>query len=265
MLQTAITAAKSAAEILIDNFGRIRSDDIREKSSNDFLTYVDELTEKKILEIIRRDYPTHSILAEESGQKKKQAEYEWIIDPLDGTKNYISEIPVFAISIGLRHGIDMELGVIFDPIKNDLFYGQKNQGAYLNGNRIRVSSRSSMQECLLATGFPFKKKEKLSSYLKCFEDIFLKCSGVRRMGAAAIDLAYLAAGKFDGFWELGLSPWDIAAGAIIIQEASGTISDFWGKNDYLQSGNIVATNGKIHQKVVNITSKHFLPSNTDID
>lgn len=254
MLDTAIKAAKSAADILMENFGKITAKDIREKSKNDFLTHVDELSESKIIEIIHQSFPTHSILAEESGKKDKDSEYEWIIDPLDGTKNFISGIPVFAISIAMRYHDKMELGVIMDPVRKELFTAQRGKGAFLNESAIHVSQRENLSECLCATGFPFKIKEMLPLYLKSFEEIFSHCSGIRRMGAAAIDLAYLAAGRFDGFWELGLSPWDMAAGSIIIEEAGGKITDFWGGNTYLENGNVLATNIQIHEELLNILS-----------
>jgi len=260
MINVAIEAAKSASKILNDNFGKISSEDIKEKNKNDFLTYVDEQSENTIINILLHAFPDHSILAEESGVKKHGSDYEWIIDPLDGTKNFISGIPFFSISIGLQYKDQMQLGVVLDPVRNELFHAQRNDGAYLNGNKILVTNRSNLDECLIATGFPFKQKHFLSAYVKCFEDIFQQSSGIRRMGSAALDLAYVAAGRFDGFWELGLSPWDMAAGSIIIEEAGGTISDFWGKNSYLTSGMVTATNKHIHQVMNQIIQRHFISS-----
>ena len=257
MIEIAIEAAKTAAQILRDNFGKIRAGDIREKSQNDFLTYVDEASEQKILQLIKEAYPSHAILAEESGHSDQRSEYEWIIDPLDGTKNYIAGIPVFAISIALRFRGQMQLGVVHDPIRQDLFHAVREQGAFHNGKKMQVSSKSELSGCLIATGFPFKRKEILSNYLNSFEDIFLKSSGVRRMGAAALDMAYLAAGCFDAFWEVGLSPWDMAAGSLLITEAGGRISDFWGKNAYLENGYILASNGRIHDPLLSIVKSHF--------
>jgi len=260
MINVAIEAAKSASKILNDNFGKISSEDIKEKNKNDFLTYVDEQSENTIINILLHAFPDHSILAEESGVKKHGSDYEWIIDPLDGTKNFISGIPFFSISIGLQYKDQMQLGVVLDPVRNELFHAQRNDGAYLNGNKILVTNRSNLDECLIATGFPFKQKHFLSAYVKCFEDIFQQSSGIRRMGSAALDLAYVAAGRFDGFWELGLSPWDMAAGSIIIEEAGGTISDFWGNNSYLTSGNVTAANKHIHQVMNQIIQRYFISS-----
>jgi myo-inositol-1(or 4)-monophosphatase len=257
MIDIAREAAKSASKIIMDNFGKISLNDIKEKKRNDFLTFVDEQSENKIIKILLNAFPDHSILAEESGWKKHNSDYEWIIDPLDGTKNYISGIPVFSISIALRHKNKIQLGVVLDPIRNELFQAQRGEGAYLNGNKIQVSKRRNLEECLLATGFPFKQKQSLTSYVKCFQDIFQQSSGMRRMGSAAIDLAYVAAGRFDGFWELGLSPWDVAAGSIIIEEAGGKISDFWGEYSSLDSGYIAATNGHIHPALIKIIQQHF--------
>ena len=258
MIETAINAAKSASKILVDNFGKLSTEDIKEKKKNDFLTFVDEQSEKTIINILLNAFPDHSIHAEESGRKKHKSDFEWIIDPLDGTKNYISDIPIFSISIALRYKNQIQLGVVLDPIRNELFHAEKNKGAYLNGNKILVSGRHDLDECLLATGFPFKSRQSLPLYLKCFQEIFLSSSGMRRMGSAALDLAYVASGRFDGFWELGLSPWDMAAGSIIIEEAGGKVSDFWGEDSHLDNGYIAATNGNIHPALIQIIQQHFL-------
>ena len=257
MLETAIKAAKSAAVILLENFGKISARDIREKNKNDFLTYVDEQAEQKIISVIKEKYPQHDILAEESGAQNQSSDFQWIIDPLDGTKNYISGIPIFGISIALKYKQDIILGVILDPLREELFWAEKTKGAYLNGNVIKVSGKRHLETCLLATGFPFKYKKFLHRYLTSFEQIFKNASGIRRMGAASIDLAYLAKGRFDGFWEIGLNPWDVAAGSLIVQEAGGTISDFWGTNNYLFSGYFLASNGLIHNQLLKLLQKQY--------
>jgi len=257
MIETAIQAAKSASKILIDNFGKISSEDIKEKVRNDFLTFVDEQSEITIIKILQDAFPDHSILAEESGRTKHKSDFEWIIDPLDGTKNYITGIPFFSISIALRHLNQIQLGVVLDPVRNELFQAERGKGALLNGKKIQVSNSNNLEDCLLATGFPFKQKQSLPTYVSCFQEIFQHCSGMRRMGSAAMDLAYIAAGRFDGFWELGLSPWDMAAGSIIIEEAGGYISDFWGKNSYLSNGYIAASNGHVHSDLIQIIKKYF--------
>jgi myo-inositol-1(or 4)-monophosphatase len=257
LLDIAVKAARMGAKILTDNFGRIEAKDIVEKAKNDFLTFVDESSEKKIIEIISKAYPDHAILAEESGFSTQKSEYEWIIDPLDGTKNFITGIPIFSVSIALKFKNEIILGVVLDPLRNDLFHAQKDKGAFLNNKPIRVSGRSQMADCLIATGFPFKKKHLLPGYLLCFRDIFEQSSGARRMGSAAIDLAYIAAGKFDAFWEIGLSPWDMAAGSLLIAEAGGKISDFWGNYQYLENGYIIASNGLIQDQMQDIIQPHF--------
>jgi myo-inositol-1(or 4)-monophosphatase len=257
MLGTAIKAAKSAAEILLENFGKISAIDVREKKKNDFLTFVDEQAEQRIINIIHDSFPDHAILAEESGQQLQNTEFLWIIDPLDGTKNYISGIPVFGISIALKYKDDLILGVVLDPLRNELYWAEKNKGAFLNGKSIKVSINTQLEDCLLATGFPFKYKDHLKNYMTSFEHIFRRVSGVRRMGAACIDLAYLAAGRFDGFWEIGLSPWDVAAGSLIIREAGGKFSDFWGQQDHVFSGYFVASNGIIHKQLINLLQNNF--------
>jgi myo-inositol-1(or 4)-monophosphatase len=188
MIEIAKKAAFEAARVLLQNFGKISDSDIREKSKNDFLTYVDEKSETTIIDVIHSDFPDHNILAEESGVIKQESYYQWIIDPLDGTKNYISGIPVFGISIAIQLKGKTILGVVLDPIRNELFSAEKGKGAYLNGKTIAVSNENELQSCLLATGFPFKNKNILKQYLKSFADIFESSSGVRRMGAACIDL-----------------------------------------------------------------------------
>jgi myo-inositol-1(or 4)-monophosphatase len=257
MLTTAREAVIAASEILKENFRKITPAHIRVKSKNDFLTYVDETSEQKIINIIHKKFPDHEIFAEETGSNKQRSDYRWIIDPLDGTKNYISGIPIFSISVALQYKNDIILGIVYDPIQNELFYAEKNKGAFLNGNPIKVNSEANLENSLLATGFPFKYKKYLPLYMDCFEDLFLHCSGIRRMGSAAIDLAYVAVGRFEGFWELGLSPWDIAAGAIIIKEAGGFISDFWKNDDYLHNSFVVASNSLIHDQFLTVIQKYF--------
>jgi myo-inositol-1(or 4)-monophosphatase len=257
MIEIARDAAVAAAKILKENFGKITSKDIRVKSKNDFITYVDETSEKKIIEIIHNRYPDHEIFAEETGRRKKGGDYQWIVDPLDGTKNYINGIPVFSISIALLHKNKIILGLVYDPMHNEMFHAERNKGAYLNNRPIKVNNVSTLDNSLLGTGFPFKYKKYLSPYMRCFEELFLNCSGTRRMGSAAIDLSYVAMGRFEGFWELGLSPWDIAAGAIIIKEAGGCITDFWKSNHYLENSFVVASNGLIHDQFISIIQKFF--------
>ena len=255
-LNVAKLAAEKAGVILLDSWNKIQISQIHKKQLNDYVTTVDLESEQKIISTIKATFPDHTIYAEESGEESGDSRYRWIIDPLDGTKNYIHGNPVCAISIALQEENKTIAGVVYDPFRNEMFYAEKDKGAFLNNQKITVSNETELSACLLATGFPFKRKDLLKQYLQTFSAIFNKVSGIRRAGAAAIDLVYVACGRFDGFWELLLSPWDIAAGAIIVQEAGGKITDMDGKNNYLQSGNIIASNNIIHNEMLNEISKN---------
>lgn len=257
MINTAKKAALEAGNIVMEHFHKVPTEAIRSKSKNDFLSFVDEQSEQAIISVIKQSFPDHAFLAEESGASQNDNDYLWIIDPLDGTTNYITGLPVFAISIALLHKGEPIVGVIYDPLHNEMFWAEKGKGAFLNDLPIRVSNKPRLDQSLIATGFPFKAKHFLDVYLQAFKDIFESSVGMRRMGAAAIDLAYVAAGRFDGFWELGLSPWDIAAGAVIIREAGGRISDFWDNDAFLYKNYTVATNGLIHKELIAKITKHF--------
>ncbi len=254
---TAQQAAIEAGKILMENYGKVAQSDIRNKSSVDFLSYVDETSEKKIIKILKTAFPDHSILAEEGGEEKSTSDYRWIIDPLDGTTNYLHSIPVFAVSIALEFKNKSLFGLIYDPVHNETFHASKGKGAYLNANKIQVSTRPDLTGAFIATGFPFKKKQLIDKYLNVFKNIFEHCIGKRRLGAAALDLAYVACGRFDGFWEIGLQPWDMAAGKIIIEEAGGKITDFWGGLHFKGSANIIAGNKNIHAKLGHIIREDF--------
>jgi myo-inositol-1(or 4)-monophosphatase len=256
-LETAQKAAFDAGRILMDNFGKVSKEDIRKKAATDFISFVDESSEKKIIETIRSSFPEHNIYAEEGGNYEKKSNYTWIIDPLDGTTNYLHSIPVFAISIALKHNDQTLLGVVYDPVHNDIFYAENGQGTFLNDTTVNVSQKNKLNESFIATGFPFKSKHKLNNYLSVFRNIFNSCIGMRRMGAAAIDLAYVACGRFDGFWEIGLAPWDIAAGKILVTEAGGRFSDFWNREDFKDSSYTLASNSRIHQELGDIIREGF--------
>ncbi len=257
MIQTAQQAAREAGKILMEHFRKIPAQAIRRKLKNDFISFVDEQSEQTILRIIKNAFPQHAFLAEETGASLHKNEFLWIIDPLDGTTNFLQGIPVFAVSIGLLKKGQPFLGVIFDPLHDEMFWAVRGEGAYLNEQPIQVSPKQTLDESFIATGFPFKAKHFLPEYLGAFKNIFTECVGQRRMGAAAIDLAYVAAGRFDGFWELGLSPWDQAAGWCIIQEAGGRVTDFWGNDDFLYSHYTLASNGKIHELLIQKITPYF--------
>jgi len=256
-LEVAISAATQAGKILYDSLGRLKSNQVKTKQLFDYVTKVDQDSERVIIDIIRSNFPDHSILAEETGESERKSLYRWIIDPLDGTTNYIHSFPFCAVSIALEFEKEIIMGIIYDPFRDELFRAEKNKGAFLNDNRINVSKENELSGCLIATGFPFKHKNLLASYLQTFSTIFQKVSGIRRAGSAALDLAYVACGRFDGFWEIKLSPWDIAAGDILVREAGGNLTDIIGEQNYIFSGNIVATNGLIHSPILSIIKNVF--------
>jgi myo-inositol-1(or 4)-monophosphatase len=220
MLNIAIGAARSAGNVIVRNLERVDRLTIGTKQRNDFVTEVDRLAEHEIIRVIHRAYPDHAILAEESGAQGDN-EYEWVIDPLDGTTNFLHGFPQFAVSIALRHRGRLDQAVVYDPLRQELFTASRGSGATLNDRRIRVSRANGLTGSLLGTGFPFRQQQHLDAYLEMFRVLFPDAAGIRRAGAAALDLAYVAAGRLDGFWEIGLSPWDIAAGALLVLEAGG--------------------------------------------
>ena len=248
-LNIAVRAARSAGNVIIRNLGKLDTLAIHTKDRNDFVTEVDRQAEQEIIYILRKAFPGHGILAEESGLQEGD-EYQWIIDPLDGTTNFLHGFPQFAVSIALRHKGRMEQGVIYDPLRQELFTATRGGGAMLNDRRIRVTKRNTLEGSLLGTGFPFKSQQHLDTYLDMFRALFPQTAGIRRAGSAALDLAYVAAGRLDGFWEIGLSIWDMAAGVLLIQEAGGLSSDFSGGDNHLESGNIVAGNPKLFAEIL---------------
>jgi myo-inositol-1(or 4)-monophosphatase len=246
MLNIAVRAARRAGDHITRHLKQLDAIEVVEKERNEFVTGVDRLAEQIILEIITEHYPEHAIHAEESGRRGEH-EYEWIIDPLDGTTNFIHGFPVFCVSIGVAYQGQLEHGVVYDPMRQEIFTASRGGGAQLDGRRIRVSRCLQLRQALIATGFPYRMAEQhIDAYLQMFRSVMLETSGVRRPGAAALDLCYVAAGRVDGFWELGLKPWDMAAGALIIREAGGRISDFHGSDRYLETGHVIAGNPRIY-------------------
>jgi len=245
MLNIAVRAARRAGSIInraaLDGGGF----EVRAKQRNDFVTRVDHAAEEAIIEIVRKAYPDHAVLAEESGAAEGRAEYQWIIDPLDGTTNFIHGFPQYCVSIGIRHRDALAHGVIYDPLKNELFTASKGRGAFLNDRRIRVSKCTRLGDALVGTGFPFKEVSRLDVYTRQLVNLMKNSAGVRRAGAAALDLAYVACGRLDAFWETGLSAWDMAAGALMIQEAGGLVGDLKGEDGYLESGEIACATPKV--------------------
>ena len=248
-LNIAIRAARSAGNVIIRNLGKLDSLTVHSKSRNDFVSEVDTQAEQEIIFILRKAFPGHGILAEESGHHEGD-EYQWIIDPLDGTTNFLHGFPQFAVSIALRHKGRLEQGVVYDPLRQELFTATRGAGAQLNDRRIRVTNRKELDGALLGTGFPFKSQQHLDTYLDMFRALFPQTAGVRRAGSAALDLAYVASGRLDGFWEIGLNIWDMAAGILLIQEAGGLSGDFTGGHDFLSNGNLVAANPKLFAEIL---------------
>lgn len=259
MLNTAIKAARRAGAIINRASLDLDSVKVSEKRHNDFVTEVDKAAEDAIIDMLLSAYPDHRVLAEESGDSanaSSESEYIWIIDPLDGTTNFIHGFPQYCVSIALQHQGVLSQAVIYDPTRNDLFTASKGGGAFLNEKRLRVSRRIRLAECLIGTGFPYRDKEFLNEYMTMFATMTNACAGLRRPGAAALDLAYVAAGRLDGFFEKGLSPWDMAAGALMITEAGGLVGDFKGDSDYLYAGQVMAGNPKIFAQMVNLLASH---------
>lgn len=257
-LNIAIESALLAGDFIKSQIGTLSVSDIGQKQISDFVTRVDTESEKIIIKTIKKKYSSHAFYTEESiKDRNKNFHYRWIIDPLDGTTNYIHQYPVFSISIALEYGGRIILGVIFDPLRCEMFTGIKNRGSFLNEKPIMVSKTRNLKYSLIATGFPFRHKQFIDKYLMLFKKIFLNVSDLRRAGSAAIDLAYVACGRCDGFFEIGLCPWDIAAGSLIIQEAGGIITGFDGGKSFLFSGNILAGNPFIHRKLLRETKEIF--------
>ncbi len=256
MINIAVRAARRAGNVIVRALERVDSLTITNKSHNDFVTDVDRKAEQEIIETIKKAYPNHGFQAEESGVQGG-SEYVWIIDPLDGTTNFLHGFPQFAVSIALQHKGRLEQAVVYDPLRQELFTATRGAGAQLNDRRMRVSNQRDLEGALLGTGFPFKHPEHLDTYLATFKALMPPTAGIRRAGSAALDLAYVAAGRMDGFWEIGLNPWDMAAGILLIQEAGGMIGDFGGGSDYMETGNLVAGNPKVYQAILQTIRPHL--------
>jgi len=244
MLSIAVRAARRAGAIITQALDQRHALKIESKSENDFVSEVDRNAEFAIIEILQRAYPDHAILGEESGQHEGN-EYEWIIDPLDGTFNFLKGNPQFCVSIALQHNSVLTHAVIYDPLRDELYTATKGNGAYLNNHRIRVGRATGLQGTLIGTGFPFRMHQHIDAYLGMFKNVLSQAADIRRPGSAALDLAFVACGRLDGFWEMGLHPWDMAAGVLLIQEAGGLVGDFRGGHDFLKTGQIVVGNPRV--------------------
>ena len=258
MLNIAVKAARQAGAII--NRAALDLEVLRvgSKGPNDYVSEVDQAAEQAIIDILLEAYPQHGILAEESGRARgaKDSEFVWIIDPLDGTTNFLHGFPVYAVSIALAHRGQVQQAVVYDPTRNDLFIASRGRGAFLNDRRLRVSKRTRLSDSLIGTGFPFRKGDNFKRYLKMFEEVMQNCAGLRRPGAAALDLCHVAAGWYDGFFETGLNPWDVAAGSLIITEAGGLIGNFTGEPDFLEQRECLAGSPRIYGQMVGILHKY---------
>ncbi|WP_370681586.1 inositol monophosphatase family protein [Comamonas sp. GB3 AK4-5] len=258
MLNVAIKAARAAGAVINRAALDVENVRVAQKQVNDFVTEVDQASERTIIETLLGAYPQHGILAEESGTEygNKNSDHIWIIDPLDGTTNFIHGFPVYCVSIALTYKGKIEHAVVYDPSRNDLFTATRGRGAFLNERRIRVSKRAQLKDCLVSTGFPFRPGDNLRQYLQMFADVTERVAGVRRPGSAALDLAYVAAGFTDGFFETGLSIWDIAAGSLLVTEAGGLVGNFTGEADFLEQRECLAGNPRAYGQLVGILGKY---------
>ena len=258
MLSTAVKAARRAGSIINRGARDLDRLTITTKGPKDFVSEVDRAAETAIVETLLATYPDHAILAEEGTAKDANAgaEYLWIIDPLDGTTNFLHGFPQYCVSIAVRHKGQVTQGVVYDPVRNDLFTATRGGGAFLNDHRMRVSRRQHLKDCLIGTGFPYRDGSDLEAYVAMMRAMMSATTGIRRPGAAALDLAYVAAGYYDGFWEIGLNPWDVAAGSLLITEAGGLVGDLEGENQYLFGGEVIAANPRVFAQIVNLLAPY---------
>ncbi|MEW8052858.1 MAG: inositol monophosphatase family protein, partial [Candidatus Thiodiazotropha sp.] len=256
MLTIAVRAAREAGRIITRNFNRIDRLTISDKGSNDFVSEVDRNAEAVIINLLREKYPNHAILAEESG-KQGDDDYIWIIDPLDGTTNFLHGFPQFAVSIALKIKGRLEVGVVYDPVSEEMYAACRGEGALLNDKKIRVSGRKGLNGALLGTGLPYRDFRFTDNYMGMLKALIKDSAGVRRPGSAALDFAYVAAGRMDGFWELGLREWDFAAGALLVREAGGLVTDIGGGERYLETGNVIAGSIKVHNAMLKCILPHL--------
>ncbi|GHE87861.1 inositol-1-monophosphatase [Thalassotalea profundi] len=258
MLNIAVRSARAAGNVIVRAFEQDDKIEVELKGTNDFVTNIDVIAEQTIVDSIQKSYPSHSIIGEECGLiEGADKDYQWIIDPLDGTTNFVKGIPHFAVSIALKVKGKLDQAVIYDPIRGELFTASRGKGAQLNGFRIRVKQSKELSGAILATGFPFKQKQHMNAYLDMFKALFLKTADMRRAGSAALDLAYVAAGRVDGFFEIGLKPWDTAAGELLVIEAGGLVTDFTGGHNHSNSGNIVASSSRLLKDILKDIRPHL--------
>jgi myo-inositol-1(or 4)-monophosphatase len=255
MLSVAIEAAREAGKFLKFSVGKVRSVEVKYGDERNLVSDIDRGAEERIVQIIRSHYPSHAILAEESGASASASDIRWIIDPLDGTTNFLHGVPIFCVSIGIERMGELIAGVVYDPNMEELFTVEKGSGAFLNGKRLRVSTTDRLIESLLVTGFPYNITENPGNVVEHFVNLLMSARGVRRLGSAALDLCYVAAGRFDGYWEVTLNPWDMAAGALLVAEAGGMLTNMRGAPLDIHRKEIVASNGLIHQSLLDVFAR----------
>lgn len=255
MLNIAIEAAREAGKYLKFSVGKVRSIEIKKGEERNLVSEIDKTSEAKIISIIRRHYPTHAILAEESGENAATSDYKWVIDPLDGTTNFLHGLPIFCVTIGIEYRGEIIAGVVYDPNLDELFTAEKGSGAFCNGKRMKVSTATELINSLLVTGFPYDIARNPDNAVGHFVNFLMEGQGLRRLGSAALDLSYVAAGRMDGFWEVNLNPWDMAAGILFVTEAGGRVTDFSGKTSSIYTRQVLATNGLIHESMLGVLRK----------
>ena len=256
MLNVAVDAAKEAGVFLREHVGRVRNVEVKKGEARNLVSEIDRGSEERIIRAIRSHYPSHAILAEESGGTTERAEYKWIIDPLDGTTNFLHGLPIFSVTIAIERKGEIVAGVVYDPNLDELFTAEKGSGAYLNGARLSVSRAPRLIDSLLITGFPYDIARNPDHAAEHFTEFLMAAGGIRRLGSAALDLSYIAAGRGDGFWEVNLNPWDMAAGVLFIREAGGIVTDFSGAPSSVYTKQVVASNGAIHDAMIDILRRH---------
>jgi myo-inositol-1(or 4)-monophosphatase len=255
MLHIAVEAAKEAGRYLKYSVGKVKSIEMKQGEERNLVSEIDKTSEAKIISIIKRHYPNHAILAEESGASSPSADYKWVIDPLDGTTNFLHGLPIFCVTIAIEYKAEIVAGVVYDPNLEELFTAEKGSGAYCNGKRMRVTQTSDLMSSLLVTGFPYDIAQNPDNAVGHFVNFLMEGQGLRRLGSAALDLSYIAAGRFDGFWEVNLNPWDMAAGVLFVHEAGGKVTDFSGVPSSIYNKQVLATNGSIHDAMLQVLKK----------
>ncbi|MEX0729200.1 MAG: inositol monophosphatase family protein [Aquisalimonadaceae bacterium] len=259
MVNIAVRAARNAGNVIVRNMDRLDRIRVEAKGLNDYVSEVDRMAEREIIDVLHRAYPDHQILAEESGAQGHN-DHVWLIDPLDGTTNFLHGLPHFCVSIALQVKGRLEVGVIYDPVRQELFTAHKGGGAALDGRKLRMRAQKSIEGRLIGTGFPFRQPKNMDCYMEMFRAVSRRAGDLRRAGSAALDLAYVASGRLDGYWEIGLEPWDLAAGALLVREAGGMVGDFDGSEHYISNGNIVAGSPKLFHDLLKEVQVHCTPA-----